>query len=415
MKIAFINMPWSPAVLPLPFVESSGNWNVSIAQRLTQHEILIYSRRDQGLSRVENYGHVQFRRQGLWLDYAVIMPLVMRFQKRSPIVSRFYYGSYIRQIAQDLRRQNCDVVHVPSFPQFVAAIRKANPRLKIVLHCHEEWLAHFDRAQMEAYIRQADLILGCSEYLVDRFRTRFPAEAERFQVMYPGIDEAMFQKRRALQDTRKGSQRAASPRQLLFVGRISPEKGVHVLLEAFAQVLAQYPDVELNIVGDDMPMPPEFLLSINNQPQIQELVRFCDAHYGSTLRDNLSPEVADRVHWRGKMLNARVIEILSQTDILITPSLYESFGTVVVEAMAAGVPVVASAVGGMKETMIPQETGLLVEADNADQLAAAILTLLRDETACQKMGQVGRRVSQRFTWDRIVGALLQQYERIVGQ
>jgi glycosyltransferase involved in cell wall biosynthesis len=406
MKIALINMPWSPAVLPLPSVDSIGNWNASIAQRLTQHEILIYSRWDQGLSRVENYGHVQFRRQGLWWDDVVIKPLVMRFQKRSPIVSRFYYGAYIRQIALDLRRQNCDVVHVPCFPQFVAAIRQANPQLKIVLHCHEEWLAHFDRAQMEAYIRQADLILGCSEYLVDRFRARFPAEAERFQVMYNGVDEGMFQERRQV----------GTLKQLLFVGRISPEKGVHVLLEAFAQVLAQYPDVELNIVGDDTPLLPEFLLSINDQPQIQELVRFCDAHYGSTLRADLSPEVADRVHWRGKMLNAQVIEILSQTDILINPSFYESFGISVIEAMAAGVPVVASAVGGMNDTMIPQETGLLVEAGNVEQLTAAILTLLRDEALGQKMGQAGRqRVSQRFTWDQIVAALLQQYGRITGQ
>jgi glycosyltransferase involved in cell wall biosynthesis len=58
----------------------------------------------------------------------------------------------------------------------------------------------------------------------------------------------------------------------------------------------------------------------------------------------------------------------------------------------------------------------LVEAGNANQLAAAILTLLQDETACRRMGQAGRRrVSQRFTWDQIVEALLQQYERVIGQ
>jgi glycosyltransferase involved in cell wall biosynthesis len=411
MKIALINMPWSPAVLPLPSVDSIGNWNASIAQRLTQHKILIYSRRNEGLSRVENYGNIQFRRQGLWLDDVVINPLVKRFQKRSSIVSRFYYASYIRQIAQDLRQQNCDVVHVPCFPQFIAVLRKANPQLKIVLHCHEEWLMQFDPAQMQTYIQQADLVLGCSEFLVDRFRSRFPDEAERFQVMYNGIEWAAFQGLRS----RVSAAPTATPKQLLFVGRISPEKGVHVLLDAFAQVVKQYPDVELKIVGDDMPLLREFLQSISEQPQIQELVRFCDAHYGSTLRANLSPGIADRVHWLGSIPNHQVIEILSQTDVLINPSFYESFGISVIEAMAAGVPVVASAVGGMKETMIPGQTGLLVEAGNAEQLAAAILRLLQDEIVCQKMGQAGRqRVSQRYTWEQIVEALLQQYGRLVG-
>jgi glycosyltransferase involved in cell wall biosynthesis len=411
MKIAFINMPWSPAVLPLPFVDSIGGWTAAIAQRLPHQEILIYSRQSGAWRRVQNYGNIQFRRYWLWLDELLIKPLVMRLQGRSAIVSRFYYAVYIWQIAQDLRRQNCDVVHVPCFPQFVAAIRKANPQLKIVLHCHEEWLVQFDRSQMAVYLQQADLILGCSQFLVDRFRACFPAESERFQVMYNGVNLAGFQPERALRDARKG---ATAVKQLLFVGRVSPEKGVHVLLEAFVQVLAQYPDVELKIVGYDTPLSREFLQSLSDQPQVQELVHFCDAHYGSTLRASLSPEVRDRVHWVGGVPHSQVVEALSQTDILINPSFYESFGNSVIEAMAAGVPVIASAVGGMKETMIPGKTGLVVEAGNPQQLAAAILTLLRDEATCRQMGQAGRQqVSQHFTWERIVEALLQQYERVI--
>jgi spore coat protein SA len=406
MKIAFINMPWSPAVLPLPFVDSIGGWTAQVAQRLTSHEILIYSRQSGALRRVRNYGHIQFQRRWLWLDEWLLKPLVMRLLGRSAIVSRFYYGAYSWQIARDLRRQHCDIVHVPCFPQFVAAIRRANPQLKIVLHCHEEWLVQFDRAQMAAYIQQADLILGCSEFLVDRFRSRFPDEAERFQVMYNGVDLQAFQDRRL----------GAASKQLLFVGRVSPEKGVHVLLDAFALVVAQYPDVELKIIGYDTPLSREFLRSLSDQPSVQELVHFCDAHYGSTLRATLSPEVRAHVHWLGAVPHAQVIEALSQTDILINPSFYESFGNSVIEAMAAGVPVVASAVGGMKETVMPEQTGLLVEAGNAEQLAAAILRLLQDETVCQNMGQAGRqRVSQRYTWEQIVEALLQQYGRLVGQ
>jgi spore coat protein SA len=412
MKIALINTPWSPVVLPLPSVDSVGNWTATIAQRLTQHEILIYGRQTERLRRVQQYGNIQFRRRRmLWLDDQYVNPLLVRLQGRAAVVSRFYCGTYIRQIARDLRRQNCDVVHVHCFPQFVAVIRKANPKLKIVLHCHEEWLVQFDRAQMKSYIQQADLILGCSQFLVDRFRARFPAEAERFQVMYNGFDQESFLERRS----RVAPSRVA-PKQLLFVGRVSPEKGVHVLLDAFAQVLAQYPNVELKIVGNDMPLPRQFLQAVSDHPEVQELVRFCDAHYGSTLRANLPAHVRDHVHWLGAVLHTQVIEALSETDILINPSFYESFGNSVIEAMAAGVPVVASAVGGMKETMIPNETGLLVEAGNANQLAAAILTLLQDETACRRMGQAGRRrVSQRFTWDQIVEALLQQYERVIGQ
>jgi glycosyltransferase involved in cell wall biosynthesis len=100
---------------------------------------------------------------------------------------------------------------------------------------------------------------------------------------------------------------------------------------------------------------------------------------------------------------------------LINPSIYEAFGMSLVEAMASEVPVVASRVGGMVEVIGEGETGTLVEAGNATDLANAIIDLLENETKMKSMGKAGpKRVAELFTWDRVSENLLQHYTELCG-
>jgi glycosyltransferase involved in cell wall biosynthesis len=402
MKVAFINTPWSQPTLPLTVVDSIALWTQAIAPYLTPTcNVTIYGNREGATQSIDHYGPIQFRRVWVTPDYYT-KPVLTKLLGRNAILSPYYFGLYILQIALDLRKQNYDIVHLHCFPQFVPIIRRLNPRLKIVLHAHEEWLVQFDRTKIEPMIAAADLIFGCSEYLVRRFRQAFPEYRDRFQPMFNGVDPDRFH---------PSTHIPHAPKQLLFVGRISPEKGVHILLEAFERVIQHYPDVELRIVGYDGPLTREFLEALSDDPAVRDLVRFCDKPYSETLRASLSKSAASKVHWVGLVEHHQVAALLQTTDILINPSFSESFGNSLVEAMTAGVPAIATRVGGIQDTVVDGETGLLISPGNVEDLTDRILMLLNDRDRAQAMGQAGRaRMLNHFTWDAIAQNLYKSYQ-----
>jgi glycosyltransferase involved in cell wall biosynthesis len=106
--------------------------------------------------------------------------------------------------------------------------------------------------------------------------------------------------------------------------------------------------------------------------------------------------------------------LLAEADIFALPSRFEGFPLAVVEAMLAGLPVVASDVGSVGEAVIPDETGLLVDPDDVDRLAAALQRLLGDEAERQRLGQAGRQLAlARFGADGMAQAYMELYRELV--
>ena len=413
MKIAFVNQPWNTVNLP----EASGSiaiWTYEVARCLAKSaDVIVYAKQDKLQKKVESYEGVEYRRITLTPDQVILklLPRFSGFNQQHPLfASSLYYLGYILQVAADLTKQQCDIVHLHNFSQFVPIIRAFNPRIKIVLHMHGEWLTQLNPSLIKQRLSKVDLILGCSNYLTEKIRSRFPDLASHCQTVYNGVNVERFVKG----DCSVKNQETSNP-NLLFVGRVSPEKGVHLLLDAFKQVTAHYPEATLAIVGLKSAAQMEVIVGLSDDPKVQDLVSFYSGEsYISQLRKRLPTQIASQVSFVGHLPQTKLLDYYHRADLLVNPSLSESFGMSLIEAMATEVPVVASRVGGMTEVVAEGKTGLLVEANDVSALAEAILHLLSNLDLREAMGKAGRqRVVELFQWERVAESLLQQYQKCI--
>jgi len=198
---------------------------------------------------------------------------------------------------------------------------------------------------------------------------------ERPKVMPMGVDTQRFSVERACRED--------SEQVVLFVGRLAKKKGVEYLIRAFPDVLARHPSARLVVVGDG-PCRGE-LEALSSQLRLQ-----------------------DRVHFAGAQPPATLPRFYQSSRLFVGPSVVarsgdtEAFGLVFVEAMAAGCPVVATAVGGIPEVVIGGRTGLVVEPKSPAALAWAINRLLDSPTEASRMGAFARRWARRkFDWHQV--------------
>jgi glycosyltransferase involved in cell wall biosynthesis len=181
--------------------------------------------------------------------------------------------------------------------------------------------------------------------------------------------------------------------RIVTVGRFVPRKGFDVVVQALPAV----PDAELVIVGG--PGPSE----LDADPEARRLRELA-----------IGLGVDDRVHFRGSVARDEMPAILRSADVVACTPWYEPFGIVPLEAMACGIPVVASAVGGMLDTVVHDVTGRLVQPRRPGEVADAINHLLHDDFLRQSFGAAGRdRAKARYSWDRVAGDTLRIYERVV--
>jgi len=416
MKIAFISQPWEGALPPSSAIPI---WTYQVARRLAKsHDVLVYARRGKTQHPHEYDEGVHYVLSRRTLDgwtLKVLYPLGRFFPDKRPLFASLpYYFFYIVQVARDLKKHQPDIVHLHNFPQFVSLVRAFLPRARIVLHMHCDWLGQLDQAILAGHLAKADLVLGVTEFITNKVRRLFPQIAERCQTVFNGVDLASFT---TLNGHRPPTESPDSQcKRLLFVGRLSPEKGVHILLEAFSLVAQRCPQVHLDVVGPQWEARSEFVVTLSDDEKVKGLARFYDGQgYFAHLQQRVTPEIADRMTFVGFVPAAEVSSFYQRTDVFVFPSVWdEPFGMPVVEAMAAGVPVVTTRSGGIVELIEDGTTGLLVQPDDAPALAEALLSLLENDQRCQEMGRAGRqRANDLFRWERIVDSLEQQYARLI--
>lgn len=164
--------------------------------------------------------------------------------------------------------------------------------------------------------------------------------------------------------------------RVLLVGLLDKRKGADALYEIIPAVLARFPNVEFMLVGQETA-----IAELQNQT------------LSAALKARLagSPDTLSRVEFAGVVSDRELNEAYANADILLLPSRFESFGLTVVEAMSFGLPVVAWKAGGVCETIVDGETGILVEVDDCPGIVEAVGRLAADSALRKRFGKAGRR------------------------
>jgi D-inositol-3-phosphate glycosyltransferase len=228
----------------------------------------------------------------------------------------------------------------------------------------------------------AGVLATCSDELAELAAMGVPPE--RAAVVPCGVDADHFHPG---ESTRRRTER----HRLLAVGRLVPRKGFDLAVRA----LAALPHTELLVAGG----PDAAGLAADPEARrLTRLARECG--------------VADRFTLLGAVPHERMPDLIRSADLMLATPVYEPFGIVPLEAMACGVPVVATAVGGHLDTVADGVTGRLVPPGDAAALTAAVAALLADSDGLRRRGREGRaRVLRRYTWERVADGVEETYAR----
>jgi glycosyltransferase involved in cell wall biosynthesis len=289
-----------------------------------------------------------------------------------------------------LRRRPYDVVeaHI-AFPTGLVAWPIATlGGARLSLFCHGSdvirlpWLSRRRAVLARRLFGRADLVLANSDYTAEVASRRLGPLRRPVAVVSPGIDLG--------RGAFAGPPPEREPDHVLFVGRLVPGKGAEVLVEAFGALVARRPAARLTIVGDGS--------------ELASLEGLARDHAGSVdFRGALAPEV--------------VVDLLRRTSVVAVPSTApEGLSLVALEAMAHGAIVVATACGGLAETMRHGENGFVVPPGDVEALAATLDEALSSAATPtgERLRAAGRATAAEHDLDAVVAASLDQYAELIG-
>jgi glycosyltransferase involved in cell wall biosynthesis len=232
--------------------------------------------------------------------------------------------------------------------------------------------------------RSATRVVCNSEYTRQAVRRAYGLDAARAIAIHKGVDTAALARPASLPPDPVPGRPAGG--RIAFVGSHWQIKGLDVLLGAVYRLVAGGLDVTLAVAGED------------RSPGAGRMRRMCERL-----------ALGDRVRFAGRLGRGELAALLWHSDVLALPSRQEAFGVAALEALAAGVPVVASRVGGLPEIVRDGRDGVLVEAEDPAALAGAIAEVLGDDRRRREMAASGPERAAEFGTDRMVAAVREMY------
>ena len=247
-------------------------------------------------------------------------------------------------------------------------------------------------ANMEIWgCRSSDNIICCSRFMRQEIAEHYGAPMDRTFVVPCGVSEATFAVQRLeWLDAFRSSVAGPKDRIVLYVGRLDPEKGVDLLIEAAPLILAGEPRAKILIVGKGR--------------RSEELQDLCHRR-----------GLKERVSFLGYAGRAPLAFLYRCAEVQVCPSLYEPFGIVALEGMVNGLPVVVPDNTGLTEIVGHERDGLQFGTGSAGDLAEAVCRLLSDHDLARRLATAGRRRAlEDYDWDRIASATRPAYEHAMA-
>jgi glycosyltransferase involved in cell wall biosynthesis len=311
----------------------------------------------------------------------------------------------MRVINKICKRYDIDVVHGQSPSSFGYALARKRLPLVVTLHgtSYGEIISYFGiplssisfASIRDAILTQplwafltsleyrfADKVIAVSEAIASEASRFYHLPKDKIAVIYNGVNPSYSPDGNAREVENENQ-------MILFVGRLIWRKGAKFIIDAMPQILAEYPDAKLFLVGHG---EQEKIL----KKHVNEL------------------RIENSVFFLGKISDEELFHLYQETNVYVQPSLYEPLGIAIMEAMSMGKPVVASRTGGIQELIKGGEEGILVEPGNSLQLGKAILDVFSDSSFGKKMGDNARRRALRdFAWKAIAQKTLKLYENVL--
>jgi glycosyltransferase involved in cell wall biosynthesis len=283
-----------------------------------------------------------------------------------------------------------DVFHahfdIPPGP-FAALNYKRKKDSPLVITYHGDWLSDYgsifrragvyltNKLMVNKLLSSADVIISPSEYYVEQSDI-LKQHVDKIRVIHNGINTESFEIKETCEDCRQKLGIDLNINVILYVGYLVNHKGPEILLDSFKEILDHSPDTLLIFVGDG----------------------------------TLKKELEKKSQKEGYEMNIRFTGFLDQdlikmyyksADLLILPSLSDCFPMVILEAMASGLPIIASDIGGISEMVTDNQNGILIEPGNDKVISDTALHLLSDGNILKKMGEKGKSSVLKFTWENI--------------
>jgi glycosyltransferase involved in cell wall biosynthesis len=247
-----------------------------------------------------------------------------------------------------------------------------------MIHETEAWLTY-----------EAWKVICCSDYMINHVKWAFGLPTDKMVMVPNGVNTAVYEQAKPEADFRA---KFALPEEkiVLFVGRLVYEKGIHVLINAVPKVL-QKVNAKFIIVGSGY-----------MKEQLLNIVR--------------SMGLEHKVLFQGFVDEQSLLKLQKTADVSVVPSLFEPFGIVALEAMAAQSPVVVSDTGGLSEIVEHDVSGVKVYPNNPDSLAWGITKILQDPAYGNKLRENAyRKVQEKYDWEKIALQTKKIYEGVLGE
>ncbi|WP_424355715.1 glycosyltransferase family 4 protein [Methanobacterium sp. MBAC-LM] len=247
----------------------------------------------------------------------------------------------------------------------------------------------YNRSLLKNVLNGADVIIATSKSYIDE--SKFLGDyRDKIEVIPNGINLEEFDIKLGKEECRDKLGLPHDKKIILFFGNIVAYKGPHILLKAFSKVKNQFKDVKLVFAG---------------RGEMQGELTKLAAELG----------IKNDIMFTGYVDEGLKPFYYKCADIFCLPSITmaEAFGIVNLEAMACGIPVISSKLGGIPDVVVDRETGLLVNPEDEESLAESLMFLLENEDIARKMGNNGKKKVEEYSWKKIAEKTQGIYERLI--